>query len=53
MTNFSKAWRYRSKNSARRTKKGIKNETNRLNRRNGKKFLGDAPIEKLNERDVI
>lgn len=52
-SSFSKAWRYRSDSAKRKNRKTIKTETVRLNRRNGKRFLEDAPVNKLNERDVI
>ena len=52
-TGFSKAWNWRSKNSARNSKAGLKKEHSRLNRREGKRHLDDAPNHKLNERDVI
>ena len=52
-TGFSKAWNWRSKNSARNSKAGLKKEHSRLNRREGRRYLDDAPNHKLNERDVI
>ena len=52
-TGFTKAWNWRSKNSARKSKAGIKKEHSRLNRREGKRYLDDAPNYRLNERDVI
>ena len=53
MTSFSKAWKWRCKNAKRHLKKKIKKENNRLNRREGKRNLQDAPVYKLDSRDVI
>ena len=52
MTGFSRAWNYRCKNANRRLRRDLKNEINRRNRREGKRFLDEASVHKHNERDV-
>ena len=53
MTNFQKCCQWRCKNALATIRKQLKKGLTRLNRRNGKRLLEDAPNIRLNERDVI
>ena len=52
LSSFSRAWVDVKKGSNRRTRRRRKIENNRLNRRQGKRYLEDAPLRKLTSLDV-
>ena len=52
LSSFSRAWVDVTKPSKRRTRWFKKQWNNRVNRRQGKRYLEDAPLRKLTDLDV-